>query len=97
MAEPFNATDPFDATAERLRTLTCEAVLTVIDTDDYRSLSPEKQVEAAICGITTGLIAVAFSCIHPNGRDAITVFIKDYIDQARVQVESIQLAEGPTQ
>lgn len=97
MLDPFNARDPFDATAENVRTMMCNAALSVLDTPEYRALSPERQVEAVICGMTTGILSVAFSCIVPEGRDDITAFIKDYIDQARVQVESIQLAEGSTQ
>lgn len=93
----FNANDPFDVTAERLRTLVCDAALSVINTRAYKQLSPEKQVEAMIAGITTGLLSVAFSCVEPSGRDEITAFIVNYIDQARLQVESIQFAEGPVQ
>lgn len=96
-AAPFNSRDPFDATAERIRTMMCEAALSVIDTPEYRSLSPEKQIEAVICGMTTGIISIAFSCIDPAGRDDITDFIKSYIDQAREQVESIHFAEGLVQ
>lgn len=97
MSDPFNASDPFDATAERIRTTMCEAALSVIDTPDYHQLAPVQQIEATICGLTTGLLAVAFSCVTQDGHDAITDFIKSYIDQARAQVESMQFAEGPTQ
>ncbi|HTO29614.1 MAG TPA: hypothetical protein VL202_00320 [Pararhizobium sp.] len=97
MVDPFNAADPFDATAERIRTMLCEAVIAVINTADYSRLSPEKQIEAVICGITTGLLSIAFACIEPAGRDDITAFIKSYIDQARIQVEGIQFAGGSTQ
>lgn len=97
MRDPFNAQDPFDATAERIRTMMCDTAVSVLDTREYRALSPERQVEAVICGMTTGMLSIAFACIAPEGRDDITAFIKDYIDHARVQVESIQLAEGSTQ
>lgn len=94
---PFNAADPFDATAERLRTLVCDAALAVINTRAYRQLPPAKQMEAMLAGITTGMLAVAFASIEPAGRDDITAFIKSYIDQARVQVESIQSEGGSIQ
>ena len=95
--KPFSAADPFDATAERVRTTMCSATASVFGTSDYRKLSPEKQVEAVICGMTTGLVSVAFACVTPAGRDDITDFIKSYIDQARAQVESIQFTEGAEQ
>lgn len=97
MSEPFNATDPLDATAERLRVLVCEAALSVIKTEEYLKLSPVQQIEALVAGISTGLLSVAFACIEPAGRDEITAFIVNYIDQARTQVESIHSAEGGVQ
>ena len=97
MLKPFRATDPFDSTAEAMRTGMCDAALKVIQSQSYMRLSPERQVEAVLCGMVTGVLSVAFSCIEPEGRDDITAFIKNYIDQARVQVENIHFAEGPTQ
>jgi len=94
MRNAFDAADPFDATADAMRTGMCDAALTVIQSPSYLRLSPEKQVEAVICGMVTGVLSVAFSCIEPEGRDDITAFIKSYIDQARVQVESIQFSGG---
>lgn len=97
MRDAFNAANPFDATAERIRTMMCDASLSIIDTPEYQRLSPTQQVEAVICGLTTGVLSVAFACVTPEGRDDITAFIKEYIDQARSQVEGIKFAEGPTQ
>lgn len=94
MLKPFRATDDFDATAEAMRTGMCDAALTVIQSPSYLRLSPEKQVEAILCGMVTGVLSVAFSCIEPEGRDDITAFIKSYIDQAREQVESIKFVGG---
>jgi len=94
MPKAFNAADPFDATAEAMRTEMCDAALTVIQSPAYQCLPADKQVEAILCGMVTGVLSVAFSCIEPVGRDDITAFIKSYIDQARVQVESIQFSGG---
>lgn len=94
---PFNASDPFDLTAERLRVLVCDAALSVFDTSAYQTLSPEKQIEAVLAGITTGMMCVAFASIEPAGRDDITTFIKSYIDQARAQVESFKPLGGSMQ
>lgn len=93
----FDANDPFDMTAERLRTLVCDAALAVMNTRAYQNLSPETQIEAMLAGITTGMLSVAFSSIEPAGRDEITTFIKSYIDQARTQVEGILPAQGSAQ
>lgn len=90
MMGPFNASDPFDMTAERLRVLVCDAALAVIKTQAYKRLPPEKQIEAMLAGITTGMMSVVFASIEPAGYDDITAFIKNYIDQAREQVEGIQ-------
>lgn len=86
---PFDTNDPFDTTAERLRGLVCDAALAVINTRAYQQLSTEKQIEAMLAGITTGMMSVAFACVTPEGRDDITAYIKSYIDQARDQVEGI--------
>lgn len=93
----FDSADPFDMTAERLRTLVCDAALGIINTRAYKQLTPERQIEAMLAGITTGMLSVAFACIEPAGRDDITTFIKSYIDQARDQVEGIQFAGGSVQ
>lgn len=94
---PYNANDPFDITAERLRVLVCDAALGIINTRAYKQLSPAKQVEVMLAGITTGMMSVVFACIEPDGRDEITAFVKSYVDQARDQVEGIQFSEGTVQ
>lgn len=94
---PFAANDPLDATAERLRVLVLDAVLGIHNTRAYKQLSPQKQVEAVLGGLITGTVSVAFASIEPLGRDDIIRFIKDYVDQARVQVEGIQFSEGTIQ
>jgi hypothetical protein len=94
---PFNAADPYDATAERLRVLVCDAALSIMNTRDYKRLTAAKQIEALLAGITTGMMTVTFAGMQPEGREEITAFIKTYIDQARVLVENIQPAEGSVQ
>lgn len=93
MTDPFNAQDPFDTTAENVLTMMCKSALSVLDTPECRELSPEEQFEALMCGMTTGILHIAFSCVAPEGRDEITALIKDYVDRARVQIESLDLAE----
>lgn len=93
----FNATDMLDVTAEQLRVAICVSASGVIESSTYRKLRPEQQVEAIVTGCMAGLFSVAFACIDPEGRDAMTAFIKDYIDQARAIVESISYHDGVMQ
>lgn len=92
--EEFNAGDPFDATAERIRMMMCEFADCAIETPEYRLLSPHQKVEAVLCGMMTGVMCVAFAFIKPEGRDDIVAFIKSYVDQAREQAEEIYFSEG---
>ncbi|MBW8285868.1 MAG: hypothetical protein K0M55_19945 [Rhizobium sp.] len=93
----FNATDMLDVTAEQLRVAICVSALSVIESQTYRKLQPEQQVEAIVTGCMAGLFSVAFACIDPAGRDDMTAFIKAYTDQARAIVESLSDHDGVMQ
>lgn len=87
--DPFDAADPFDASADMFRRQIAEMATTALEFPGYRALGGIDQVRCLMAGIMTGLIGVCFAHIEPAGRDEMMKAIKRYLPQARENAEGI--------
>lgn len=87
--EPFDGSDPYERVADVFRREVCEIARKATQNKDYQRLSPVKQVECFMAGVTTGLIGVCFAYIENAGRDEMMAAIEEYLPQARMQAEAI--------
>ena len=86
---PFDPGEPFDAMAESFRRQVAGMALEALRTAVYRELTPIQQIECFMAGVVTGLIGVCFASIEPAGRDEMMVAIREYLPQARHNVEGM--------
>lgn len=86
---PFDAGDPFDAAAEMFRRQVADMTLEAIGKPPMCDLPGHRQIEAIIAGVLTGMVGVCFAHVEPGGYPAVMRAIRQYLPQARAQVEEI--------
>jgi hypothetical protein len=87
--EPYDADHPFERVADRFRKDIAEVAVRASETDAYKALSPEQQIQSFMAGAMTAVIGVCFAQVENAGWDAIMEAIEDYLPQARIQAEGI--------
>ena len=87
--QPFDANDPCNRVADRLRKDVAAIVQRNMRSADYRKLTSAEQIEATAAGLMTGVIGVLFAHIEDGGRDALMEWLVGYLPQARAQAEGI--------
>lgn len=80
-------TDDFEAIAEHAHQEVFELGKRIFESRQQWKAGPDVFLDAIMAGMLTGIVNVGFVLTHPEGRDALMDYLRDYLDVARGNVE----------